>query len=48
MPGAMLFSNINGVALSDQRFGRSEAANDASAYVSPEHPVNVDMMQSSG
>jgi aminocarboxymuconate-semialdehyde decarboxylase len=48
MPGAMLFSNINGVALSDQRFWPIyEAANDASAviYIHPEHPVNVDMMQ---
>jgi aminocarboxymuconate-semialdehyde decarboxylase len=48
MRGAMLFSNINGVALSDQRFWPIyEAANDASAvlYIHPAHPVNVDMMQ---
>jgi aminocarboxymuconate-semialdehyde decarboxylase len=48
MRGAMLFSNINGVALSDQRFWPIyEAANDAAAvlYIHPAHPVNVDMMQ---
>jgi aminocarboxymuconate-semialdehyde decarboxylase len=48
MRGAMLFSNINGVALSDQRFWPIyEAANDAGAvlYIHPAHPVNVDMMQ---
>jgi Predicted metal-dependent hydrolase of the TIM-barrel fold len=44
----MLFSNINGVALSDERFWPIyEAANDIGAvmYIHPEHPVNVDMMQ---
>jgi aminocarboxymuconate-semialdehyde decarboxylase len=48
LPGAMLFSNINGVALSDQRFWPIyEAANDIGAvlYIHPAHPVNVDMMQ---
>jgi aminocarboxymuconate-semialdehyde decarboxylase len=48
MRGAMLFSNINGVALSDQRFWPIyEAANDAGAvlYIHPAHPANVDMMQ---
>jgi len=48
MRGAMLFSNINGVALSDRRFWPIyEAANDAGAvlYIHPAHPVNVDMMQ---
>ena len=48
MRGAMLFSNINGVALSDERFWPIyEAANDIGAvmYIHPEHPVNVDMMQ---
>jgi aminocarboxymuconate-semialdehyde decarboxylase len=48
MRGAMLFSNVNGVALSDQRFWPIyEAANDAGAvlYIHPAHPVNVDMMQ---
>ena len=48
MPGAMLFSNINGVALSDERFWPIyEAANEIGAvmYIHPEHPVNVDMMQ---
>jgi aminocarboxymuconate-semialdehyde decarboxylase len=48
MRGAMLFSNINGVALSDERFWPIyEAANDAGAvlYIHPAHPVNVDMMQ---
>jgi aminocarboxymuconate-semialdehyde decarboxylase len=48
MPGAMLFSNINGVALSDERFWPIyERANDRGAvlYIHPAHPVNVDMMQ---
>jgi len=48
MKGAMLFSNINGVALSDERFWPIyEAANDVGAvlYIHPAHPVNVDMMQ---
>ena len=48
MRGAMLFSNVNGVALSDERFWPIyEAANDAGAvlYIHPAHPVNVDMMQ---
>ena len=48
MPGAMLFSNINGVALSDERFWPIyERANDGGAvlYIHPAHPVNVDMMQ---
>jgi aminocarboxymuconate-semialdehyde decarboxylase len=48
MRGAMLFSNINGVALSDQRFWPIyEAANDLGAvlYIHPAHPVNVDMMR---
>ncbi len=46
--GAMLFSNVNGVALSDERFWPIyEAANDAGAvlYIHPAHPVNVDMMR---
>lgn len=48
LKGAMLFSNINGVALSDQRFWPIyEAANDIGAvlYIHPAHPANVDMMQ---
>jgi len=48
MRGAMLFSNINGVALSDERFWPIyDAANDVDAvlYIHPAHPVNVDMMQ---
>jgi aminocarboxymuconate-semialdehyde decarboxylase len=48
MRGVMLFSNINGVALSDERFWPIyEAANDAGAvlYIHPAHPVNVEMMQ---
>jgi aminocarboxymuconate-semialdehyde decarboxylase len=48
MRGAMLFSNINGVALSDRRFWPIyEAADDIGAvlYIHPAHPVNVDMMQ---
>jgi aminocarboxymuconate-semialdehyde decarboxylase len=48
MRGAMLFSNINGVALSDQRFWPMyEVANDLGAvlYIHPEHPINVEMMK---
>jgi aminocarboxymuconate-semialdehyde decarboxylase len=48
MRGAMLFSNVNGVALSDKRFWPIyERANDAGAvlYIHPAHPMNVDMMQ---
>ena len=48
MRGAMLFSNVNGVPLGDERFWPIyEAANDADAvlYIHPAHPVNVDMMQ---
>jgi aminocarboxymuconate-semialdehyde decarboxylase len=48
LPGAMLFSNVNGVALSDERFWPLyAAANDAGAvlYIHPAHPVNVDMMR---
>lgn len=48
MRGAMLFSNINGVALSDPRFlPLYEAANDLDAvlYIHPTNPVNVEMMQ---
>src|SRR5438132_11699360 len=47
MRGAMLFSNVNGVALSDRRFwARSELANDRGAvlYSHPEHPVGVEAM----
>jgi len=46
--GAMLFSNVNGVALSDERFWPIyEAANDLGAvlYIHPAHPANVDMMR---
>jgi aminocarboxymuconate-semialdehyde decarboxylase len=44
----MLFSNINGVALSDARFWPIyERANELGAvlYIHPAHPVNVDMMR---
>jgi aminocarboxymuconate-semialdehyde decarboxylase len=47
LPGAMLFSNINGVALADQRFWPLyEAANDQAAvlYIHPTNPVNVEAM----
>lgn len=47
MRGAMLFSNVNGVALSDRRFWPMyEVANDRSAvlYIHPEHPVGVEAM----
>jgi aminocarboxymuconate-semialdehyde decarboxylase len=48
MPGAMLFSNVNGVMLSDQRFWPLyEMANDRDAvlYIHPTNPVNVDQMR---
>jgi aminocarboxymuconate-semialdehyde decarboxylase len=48
MCGAMLFSNVNGVALNDERFWPMyELANECRAvlYIHPAHPVNVDMMQ---
>jgi aminocarboxymuconate-semialdehyde decarboxylase len=47
MRGAMLFSNVNGVALSDRRFWPMyELANDLGAvlYIHPEHPVGVEAM----
>jgi aminocarboxymuconate-semialdehyde decarboxylase len=48
MRGAMLFSNINGVALSADCFWPMyELADDLGAvlYIHPAHPVNVDMMR---
>ena len=45
--GAMLFSNVNGVALSDARFNPLyEVANDLGAvlYIHPSHPVGVEAM----
>ncbi len=48
MPGAMLFSNVNGTALSDERFWPIyEVANDLGAvlYIHPTHPVGVEAMQ---
>jgi aminocarboxymuconate-semialdehyde decarboxylase len=48
MRGAMLFSNVNGVALSDARFRPLyELANDLGAvlYIHPTHPVGVEAMQ---
>jgi aminocarboxymuconate-semialdehyde decarboxylase len=48
MRGAMLFSNVNGVALSDQRFWPIyELANDLGAvlYIHPTDPVGVEAMQ---
>lgn len=48
LPGAMLFSNVNGVALSDERFWPIyERANDIGAvlYIHPAHPVGVEAMQ---
>src|SRR5262245_44217605 len=50
LPGAMLFSNVNGVALSDQRFWPLyEVANDRNAvlYIHPELPVSVEAMSDS-
>ena len=45
--GAMLFSNVNGVALADQRFyALYELANDLEAvlYIHPTHPLGVEAM----
>jgi aminocarboxymuconate-semialdehyde decarboxylase len=45
--GAMLFSNVNGVALADPRFTPLyELANDLEAvlYIHPTHPLNVEAM----
>ena len=47
LPGAMLFSNVNGVGLNDQRFWPLyEAANDLGAvlYIHPTSPVGVEAM----
>ena len=47
MPGAMLFSNVNGVALSDSRFWPLyEVANDRGAvlYIHPTNPIDVSAM----
>ena len=47
LPGAMLFSNVNGVPLADRRFWPLyEAADDLGAvlYIHPTHPVNVEAM----
>jgi aminocarboxymuconate-semialdehyde decarboxylase len=47
LPGAMLFSNVNGIGLDDQRFWPIyEAANDLDAvlYIHPTHPVGVEAM----
>ena len=44
----MLFSNVNGVALADQRFWPLyEAANQQAAvlYIHPTNPINVEAMQ---
>ena len=47
MPGAMVFSNINGVALADRRFWPVyEVANELGAviYIHPNHPISVEAM----
>jgi aminocarboxymuconate-semialdehyde decarboxylase len=47
LPGAMLFSNVNGVALADPRFlPLYELANDLEAvlYIHPTHPLGVEAM----
>jgi aminocarboxymuconate-semialdehyde decarboxylase len=48
LPGAMLFSNVNGVPLADQRFWPLyEAADQQQAvlYIHPTNPANVEAMQ---
>jgi aminocarboxymuconate-semialdehyde decarboxylase len=47
MPGAMLFSNVNGIGLDDRRFWPLyELADDLGAvlYIHPTHPVGVEAM----
>jgi aminocarboxymuconate-semialdehyde decarboxylase len=47
-PGAMLFSNVNGVSLADERYWPLyELANDRGAvlHIHPTNPVNVDAMK---
>lgn len=47
LPGAMLFSNVNGIALADTRFWPLyEAANDLGAvlFIHPNHPISVEAM----
>src|SRR5688500_17225910 len=47
LPGAMLFSNVNGIALADKRFWPLyEAANDRDAvlHIHPTSPVGVEAM----
>lgn len=47
LPGAMVFRNINGVPLADERFWPVyEKANELSAilHIHPNHPVNVEAM----
>ena len=47
LPGAMLFSNVNGVALADERFWPLyERADERGAvlYIHPAHPVGVEAM----
>jgi len=47
LPGAMLFGNVNGVALSDARFHplyEIANAHDAVLYIHPSHPVGVEAM----
>jgi aminocarboxymuconate-semialdehyde decarboxylase len=47
LPGAMLFSNVNGVALSDERFWplyERAAERNAVLYIHPIHPVGVEAM----
>ncbi len=48
LPGAMLFSNVNGIGLDDERFFPVyEAANDRAAVlmIHPTHPVGVESMR---
>jgi aminocarboxymuconate-semialdehyde decarboxylase len=48
LPGAMLFSNVNGVALADKRFWPIyEYANAKGAvlHIHPEHPISVEAMK---
>jgi aminocarboxymuconate-semialdehyde decarboxylase len=47
LPGAMLFSNVNGVALADERYWplyERAAEHRAVLYIHPTHPVGVEAM----
>ena len=51
LPGAMVFSNVNGVALADKVYEPLwKKANELGAviYIHPAHPLGVEAMESTG